>query len=130
VPEKYKEDPSLGRWVCSQRALFKAGKMGPERKRMLEEIGFEFTKTQDENWNVQFKKLRDYHAEHGHCEFCWAVDRCSFLLNAPTNTPPVYLPALQAMCHTSTRKTRNWLIGLECSAKTSKMANWIRNEKE
>jgi hypothetical protein len=97
VPKTYKEDPSLGRWVYAQHTRFKAGKLDPERKRMIDEIGLAFNSTgmtNKENWNLQFQKLRDYNEKHGHCEFFWAVDRFSFVLNNATNTPTVALPVL------------------------------------
>jgi hypothetical protein len=73
VPQGYKEDPKLANWVNSQRTVFKNGTMNPERKRMLDEIGFDFkpTKGSKENerrWNLQFKKLQNYYEEHGDCE--------------------------------------------------------------
>jgi hypothetical protein len=49
---------------------------------MLDEIGFAFTPTSDNvnEWNLQFKKLRDYYGKHGHCEICCAVlDRFTFI---------------------------------------------------
>jgi hypothetical protein len=99
VPHKYKEDPSLGIWVRTQRALFKAGTLDQERKRTIDEIGFDFNpKGLEDIWNLQFKKLRDYYEKHGHCELFWPVDRFVFLLNTLTNTPRVTLPELQAMC--------------------------------
>jgi hypothetical protein len=98
-----------------------------ERKAKLDKIGFELS-VEDEKWNLQFKKLRDYYEKHGHCELFWAVDRfTSFILNIPTNIPPVSLPELQAMCHKSTR-TRNWAPGSSLSVPPSKMVKWIRNE--
>jgi hypothetical protein len=42
-------------------------------------------------WSFQFKKLQDYYENHGHCELFWTVDRFTFILNAPTNTPPLSL---------------------------------------
>jgi hypothetical protein len=80
-------------------------------------------------WNLKFKKLRDYCGKHGDCELSWDVHRFTFILNTPTNTPPDSLPALQAMCHNSTRKTGHWTNGSTVSVLSSKMANWILNEK-
>jgi hypothetical protein len=93
----------MGEWVSRQRLIFKAGRMDQERKRMLDEIGFTFKpptreKSAEENWNWQFKKLRDYYGKHGHCELLWAVDRFTFILNTPTDTPHVFLPALHLHC--------------------------------
>jgi hypothetical protein len=52
--------------------------MDVERKAKLDELGFELSvqgKSNEEKWNLQFKKLQDYHGKHGHCELFWAVDR-------------------------------------------------------
>jgi hypothetical protein len=56
-------------------------------------------------------KLQEYLKKYGHCELFWAVDCFTFSLNTPTHTPPVSLPALEAMCQRSTRKTSNWANG-------------------
>jgi hypothetical protein len=114
MPNKYKEDPSLGSWVERQRAFFKTGKIVAERKAKLDEIGFDFNPTGMANkhiWNLQFKKLQDYYGKHGHCEFFSTVDCFTFILSTPTNTPPYSVPALQVKCHKRTRKTRHWAIG-------------------
>jgi hypothetical protein len=42
VPHGYEEDPKLGTWVYTQRVHFKNGKLDHERKRMLDEISFDF----------------------------------------------------------------------------------------
>jgi hypothetical protein len=78
VPQKYSLDTQLGTWVDKQRAVFRKGKMDPERKAKLDEIGFEFSvqdKVNEECWNLQFKKLQDYYEKHGQCELFWAVNR-------------------------------------------------------
>jgi hypothetical protein len=77
VLQKYKEDPSLGSWVGNQRTCFKNGKMDPERKKMLVEIGF-YVNLEDKNeetWDSHFQNLREFYREHGHCELLSAVDR-------------------------------------------------------
>jgi hypothetical protein len=40
VPRRYKQDKSLGAWVGTQRTDHKNNKMRPDRKRILDEIGF------------------------------------------------------------------------------------------
>jgi hypothetical protein len=134
VPHGYEEDPKLVKWVENQRSYFRIGTMDPERKIRLEEIGFDFNpkpkrKLNEEKWNLHFKKLLDYSGKHGHCELLWAVDRFTFILNTPTNTPPVSLPVLQVKCHKSARKTRHLADGSTVNVLSSKVANWIRNEK-
>jgi hypothetical protein len=84
VPWKYKEDPSLSNWVITQRTRLKNDKMNPERKAKLNEIGFEFVPkgmTNEDMWDFQFQKLREYYEKHGHCELLWAVDCLTFILN-------------------------------------------------
>jgi len=44
VPVRYKDDPSLGVWVVNQRQLKKAGKLNPTKQRLLDEIGFTWSK--------------------------------------------------------------------------------------
>jgi hypothetical protein len=83
VPSSYSLDPQLGRWVQKQRELFQNGTVAVERKAKLNKIGFEFSsqkKANEENWNLQFKKLQDYYGKHGHCELFWGADRCTFIL--------------------------------------------------
>jgi hypothetical protein len=56
--------------------------MNFERKAKLDKIGFEFSvkdKTNEKNWNLQFKKLQDYHEKYGHCELFWVVDPFTFI---------------------------------------------------
>jgi hypothetical protein len=38
VPQKYKEDESLGKWVKLQRTSLKNGRMNPEQKDKLDGI--------------------------------------------------------------------------------------------
>jgi hypothetical protein len=76
----YRSRP-LGTWVDTQRAVFKKGRMNFERKAKLDKIGFEFSvkdKTNEKNWNLQFKKLQGYQGKHGHCELLWAANRYTF----------------------------------------------------
>jgi hypothetical protein len=94
--------------------------MDLERKRRLDEIGFEFDvkdEANEEEWNLQFKQLLDHYEKHGHCELFWAVDRFTIIFNTPTNTPPASLPELQAMCHLVTREFHHchWAVGSICN---------------
>jgi hypothetical protein len=111
----YEEDESLGNWVYTQRRLFKTGKMDPERKMRLDEIGFGFDKADEENWNLQFKRLLDYYEKHGHCELFWTVNRFIFVLNTPTNTPPVS-PLHCRQCATNVRgRPETGQLGLQAA---------------
>ncbi|MEO6787602.1 MAG: helicase associated domain-containing protein [Chthoniobacteraceae bacterium] len=42
VARQWKEDNVLGRWVAHLRELHRAGKVPPERRRRLDEVGFEW----------------------------------------------------------------------------------------
>jgi hypothetical protein len=120
-----KEDPQLGNWVHGQRTIFKTGKMDPERKAKLNEIGFDFNpnpnRTYEKKWKLQFKKLQHYNRKYGHGELFEAVDRFTFSLYTITNTPLVSLPDLQLTCHKGIRKTDNWENGFKRSVNTSEM---------
>jgi hypothetical protein len=109
APRRYKEDQQLNNWVSKQRERFKNGIIGSERKRMLDEIGFDFNpdKARKINWNFEFDRLCQFKNDHGHCELFWAVDRFTLILNSPTNTPTVSLPALQVMCQAVTSLIHN-----------------------
>jgi len=41
VPQRFAENPKLGRWAARQRASIKRRQLSNERARLLEEIGFE-----------------------------------------------------------------------------------------
>ena len=47
VPARWKENKALGRWVAHQRELFRQGRMPEERKRMLDDLGFQWEVTKD-----------------------------------------------------------------------------------
>jgi hypothetical protein len=82
VPQKYKENPTLGVWVNNQRTCFKSGKSDPERKRMLVEIGFDFNLKSMRNediWDFQLQKLHGYYEKHGHCELFSVPYRFTFI---------------------------------------------------
>lgn len=82
IPTDYKEDRSLGIWVQEVRRNYKMMMEGkkarrplkPEQITELEEIGFHWGKYKpdpmkrletDAGWEENFKKLQDYHKEHG-----------------------------------------------------------------
>jgi len=65
VPFSYK-DNNLGKWVSIQRRALKSGRLTNQRKRMLEEIGFEFSPFLDD-WEEWIRQLILYKEEHGDC---------------------------------------------------------------
>merc|ERR1712194_574103 len=66
VPQEYKSDPALGKWVQSQRAAIKNGTLQRDRETRLTAIGFQAGRT-IETWNEKFTKLEAYCASNGHC---------------------------------------------------------------
>lgn len=60
VPQGYKESPVLGDWVSTQRTLYRLGKLGKERIRRLDGIGFVWEQ-RDALWETNFAALKAYH---------------------------------------------------------------------
>jgi len=57
---------SLGRWISTQRLLFRSNKLKEDRYEKLVGIGFVFEPRSD-LWNTQFMELVKYKEENGHC---------------------------------------------------------------
>ena len=72
VPNKFKEDNALGRWVDKQRQDYrklkegKASVMNDEKIRKLEELGFCWS-VDEFVWNNRFEELKKYKEEKGNC---------------------------------------------------------------
>ena len=72
VPQRYKENPSLGHWVDRQRRDYrkrKEGKVSPmadDRINLLEKIGFVWN-VPDSTWMVRYEELKQFKATRGHC---------------------------------------------------------------
>jgi hypothetical protein len=72
VPQSYEQDKTLGDWVSKQRMFHKNNTIRPDRKRILDEIGFAWTvenatSTNDKLWHQQCKKLVEFKRKKGHC---------------------------------------------------------------
>jgi uncharacterized protein YbgA (DUF1722 family) len=72
VPNKYKEDKSLGNWVSQQRQFHKRNKLPLKRKDLLDEIGFVWkaparSHDKDKQWNKQYEKLVEFKRKNRHC---------------------------------------------------------------
>ncbi|OEU09122.1 hypothetical protein FRACYDRAFT_154308, partial [Fragilariopsis cylindrus CCMP1102] len=63
VPQEYKEDSKLGRWVKTQRQLFENNKLLEERLDKLDSIGFVW-KVDDTKWQKTFQRLVAYKGIH------------------------------------------------------------------
>ena len=64
VPDRYKEDPSLGIWVNHMRQG--RNDLDSERICRLESIGFVWDAL-DQQWEEMFLKLEEYRRQHGDC---------------------------------------------------------------
>jgi len=74
VPNKWKGNPALGKWVNAQRQYYRTKNEGKpssltaERIARLEAIGFEWTLRSLTPWDSRLEELKDYKAEHGHVQ--------------------------------------------------------------
>jgi hypothetical protein len=71
VPQKYKQDKSLGEWVTTQRSNHKNNKIRLDRKKLLDEIDFDWKvkgrNINDKLWHQQYEKLVEFKRKKGHC---------------------------------------------------------------
>jgi len=78
VPEEWKENPQLGKWVGTQRGQYrllmegKSSSMTDERIRKLEGIGFQWSHQLELSrrhvpWEQRFAELTQYRQFHRHC---------------------------------------------------------------
>jgi hypothetical protein len=61
---------SLSRWLGRQRVDYRAGHLLPERKALLESLGFDpsgLGARLEARWEARFNKLADFKERHGHC---------------------------------------------------------------
>ena len=65
VPDSWREDPQMARWVNKQRTLAKVGQLSAERTRRLDAIGF-IWEPHSSAWEDMFAELRAYKEWHGH----------------------------------------------------------------
>jgi hypothetical protein len=66
VPQAYKADPSLGKWVPRQRQLFIKGRLSAARIARLEALGFDWD-VLAADWELYFLKLQSFKSQNGHC---------------------------------------------------------------
>jgi superfamily II DNA or RNA helicase len=88
VPKGCSKDPKLSMWVQEQRTLFAGNKLRKERENLLLEIGFSFNPDED-LWNNQFEKLKNYKTEHGDTNVTQSYTKDS-ALGSWVNTQRVY----------------------------------------
>jgi hypothetical protein len=67
VPDEYKENKSLGKWVGWQRALKTWGKLSKDRIGRLTNLGFRWNLYKD-HWDEMYRSLVNFKKEKGHCD--------------------------------------------------------------
>ncbi|CAB9517650.1 helicase [Seminavis robusta] len=67
VPYYYKEDPNFARWVAKQRHFPHQNRMRPNRKRLLNELGFIWDATRLP-WEEQFERVVQFKKENKYLE--------------------------------------------------------------
>ena len=67
VPQNYKADPDLGKWVFRQRQRYRAGTLEEGRCQKLKELGIVWNAKEGKPWRTSFQELAEYKGKHGHC---------------------------------------------------------------
>jgi superfamily II DNA/RNA helicase len=66
VPDRWPDDPQLGKWVGKQRTKRNNGLLSNERIERLDEIGFIWD-VLSANWEEMFEDLLEFKKKNGHC---------------------------------------------------------------
>lgn len=82
VPINWRENPSLGNWVATQRRLEAKGKLDKDKKAKLVKVGFiwsnealnKLNEQYDNQWEVNYKKLLSYYDTHGTLQVSLKID--------------------------------------------------------
>ena len=70
VPQKYSENPQLGRWVTTQRVKKKGGNLAQEKIDKLDRLYFNWGKNMPTtpSWSEMYQRLVSYWKEHENCK--------------------------------------------------------------
>ena len=66
VPQRYKEDPELGRWVSTQRKAYKKNNLSQEKVDLLNQLNFDWDPAET-YWQEMYQQLKDYYENHQNC---------------------------------------------------------------
>jgi hypothetical protein len=64
VSQDYGDNPSLGKWVATQRTNYNANKLSPQRIEKLNEVEFVWDHLEAQWWE-RFEELKEYRRDHG-----------------------------------------------------------------
>jgi len=73
VPRTWLANPQLGTWLNTQRKQYRLSKQGmsskmiPARIHKLEQLGFQWSLCEKQDWDVRFQELVQYRKKHGDC---------------------------------------------------------------
>lgn len=86
-PNRTVKDHAIACWLSRQRRLFQNNLLDPVRQQKLSSVGIDLTlkkrqskvdsKRNQERWQSQYEKLKEYHQAHGNCNVPrnWSNDR-------------------------------------------------------
>ena len=70
--DKDEDGYNLGNWIVSQRQVYKLGKLSPERKKLLDQIGMCFeSKYKKPKWEEMYLLAKTYYEKYGDLEIPW-----------------------------------------------------------
>jgi len=72
VPDGWKEDRKLARWVGQQRQKRKKAMITDEQVRLLDKLGFTWQHRERGSWEDRYQELLEFKAKHGHCNVPFA----------------------------------------------------------
>jgi superfamily II DNA or RNA helicase len=73
VPQKFRENPELARWVRKQRQFRTDQRLDASRTSRLEELGFDWDPYRTQ-WEQRFAELEAYQRSNGHCDVPYEND--------------------------------------------------------
>ncbi len=70
IPDRHRENRTLGIWAGNQRIADRQGRLHPEKRRRLDELGFRWSKpagAPSPGWEHHFAQLVEFKKQFGHC---------------------------------------------------------------
>jgi superfamily II DNA or RNA helicase len=102
VPINFYENIKLGRWVATQRSIYRKGLLDSQRFNKLKEIGFEWDLL-DKEWFGMLARLKKYNLENGHCNVPQSIGEIGVWVNRQrsyykkSNLSPLRIKELESL---------------------------------
>jgi superfamily II DNA or RNA helicase len=74
VPDRWKQDPKLGRWLSTQRQRRKKNQMTAEEILKLDSLGVTWKSRDRGTWEDRYQELVCFKTKHGHCNVPFAYE--------------------------------------------------------